>query len=293
MSKNFQFESEINSNSIESNFDDFYSIFAKIFANSSNNAYHDNIEEEDKNRFYNKESTNTKENSVNGTNAHCSILPVLFMVSKEESIDLIGKKRGRKTPEDEDEIENENKINNRKKKHDKYDIDNILTKIQVNYMTFIINFVNYILDFLNHNKNERFKQIDYKIKQKLNQKVFNNLKLKKLQDIVCLKISPKNKKIINQDTDFNKNLYINLKKIPIINKILEENYLKFFRNIYYKSEKTISLKPYGIDTNITLSDNIKTFNDKINFKDKDYIEAIQKCVNNNYFEKKIVFDLKK
>ena len=161
-------------------------------------------------------------------------------------------------------------------------------------MTFIIDFINFILDFLNHNKNERFKQIDYEIKQNVNQTFFNFLKSQKLSDIVCLKISQKNKKIIAQDTDYNTNLYNSLKSIPLLNNILNQNYLTFFQNTYYRSEKTISLKPYGIDEiNITLSDNIKMFNDKINCEDKDYIDAIQKCVKNKYFEEKLIFHVHK
>ena len=264
--------------------ENFTSIFQQVFPNTSNNGIKENIEEEDKNRFFHNESTKTKEST---TTSFVNIIPFHFVVSKNESEDFIRKKRGRKAVENEDENENENQP---KKNHNKFDTDNILTKIQVNYITFIVLFLNCILDFFNYDKNERFKQIDYKVKQVVNQNHFNDLKSKKLHEIICMKISPKNKKIVAQDAEYNKNLYIKLQSNPIINRILNENYLYFFQNIYYKSEKIINLKHYGSETNITLSNKIVMFNDKIkSFKDKDYIAAVQKCIKDNYFEKKVVF----
>lgn len=264
--------------------ENFSSIFQKVFSNTSNNGIKENIEEEDKNRFFLNEFTKTKEST---TTSFVNIIPFLFVVSKDESEDFIRKKRGRKAVENEDENENENQP---KKNHNKFDTDNILTKIQVNYITFIVLFLNFILDFFNYDKSERFKQIDYKVKQVVNQNHFNDLKSKKLHEIICMKISPKNKKIVTQDAEYNKNLYIKLQSNPIINRILSQNYLYFFQNIYYKSEKIINLKHYGCDANITLSNKIVMFNDKIkSFKDKDYIAAVQKCVKDNYFEKKVVF----
>ena len=264
--------------------ENFTSIFQQVFPNTSNNGIKENIEEEDKNRFFLNEFTKTKEST---TTFFVNIIPFLFVVSKNLSEDFIRKKRGRKAVENEDENENENQP---KKNHNKFDTDNILTKIQVNYITFIVLFLNFILDFFNYDKSERFKQIDYKVKQVVNRNHFNDLKSKKLHEIICMKISPKNKKILTQDAEYNKNLYIKLQSNPIINRILNENYLYFFQNIYYKSEKIINLKHYGCDANITLSNKIVMFNDKIkSFKDKDYIAAVQKCVKDNYFEKKVVF----
>ena len=192
----------VSSNNCESDSEDFISTFSKVFSSSSNNNYQDNIEEEDKSRFYNKENSNT--NTSTGSVSNVNLIPIIFNVSKEESVDLIGKKRGRKTPENENDNKDNNNINNGKKKHGKFDIDNILTKIQVYYINFIVNFINEILDFFEHDKNERFKLIDYKLKQKVNQKNFVALKSKKLSDILCMGISPKNKKI---ECNYNQNLY--------------------------------------------------------------------------------------
>ena len=169
--------------------ENFTSIFQQVFLNTSTNGIKENIEEEDKNRFFLNEFTKTKEST---TTSFVNIIPFLFVVSKNESEDFIRKKRGRKAVENEDENENENQP---KKNHNKFDTDNILTKIQVNYITFIVLFLNFILDFFNYDKSERFKQIDYKVKQVVNQNHFNDLKSKKLHEIICMKISPKNKKI--------------------------------------------------------------------------------------------------
>ena len=61
--------------------------------------------------------------------------------------------------------------------------------------------------------------------------------------------------------DHNKNLYENLKKIakekpiyqPLLN-FLEEDYLFYFQNVYYKNERTINLQKYGIDAILPLSE---------------------------------------
>lgn len=289
-----------NTESIEKKEEDFPSAFTKVFSNNLDKNLEENNEKEvDQKRYFNNDSPQTKENTNTNISTdsagNINLTPIFFNVkreeSKEESANLIGHKRGRKKPENENDINDNGIINNGKKKHDKYDIDNILTKIQVSYINFIIIFINIILDFIDHDKNERFKHIDYKLKQKVNQKDFVKIKSKKLYEIVCMKISPKNKNI---DKDYNKNLYLKLKSNSLINNIFNENYIKFFRNVFYKSEKTISLKPYGNNDNITLSNNIKMFVDKLkSFKDKDYIESIKKCVEDNYFEKKIIFNLNK
>ena len=83
--------------------ENFTSIFQQVFLNTSNNGIKENIEEEDKNRFFHNESTKTKEST---TTSFVNIIPFLFVVSKNESEDFIRKKRGRKAVENEDENEN-------------------------------------------------------------------------------------------------------------------------------------------------------------------------------------------
>ena len=151
-----------------------------------------------------------------------------------------------------------NKINREKKplfkkvgkrNHDKYDIDNIITVVQNHYINFIVMFVNYFLE--EQGINEKFIKISYEEKRKVNKENFEILKKKCLYEILQMKISPKNKL---SPEDNNKNLYNKVKNLPIIKDILNLNYLYFFQNVYYKSERNIILNIDGMDKPFKLSD---------------------------------------
>ena len=121
--------------------ENFTAPFQEVFSNTSNNAIKENPEEEeDKKRYYLNEYTKTRESTT--TSFVNTIIPLFFVVSIA-SEDFTRKKRGRKSAENEDENENENNIQP-KKNHDRFDTDNILTKIQVNYFTFIVLFLLYL-----------------------------------------------------------------------------------------------------------------------------------------------------
>ena len=77
-------------------------------------------------------------------------------------------------------------------------------------------------------------------------------------------------------------MYKKLEKNEIIKNFLNENYLKLFRNIYYKNERNLNLKEYGKDVVITLSNEIKMYHD-IEINDKDYINSLNKYVKKMYF----------
>ena len=72
--------------------------------------------------------------------------------------------------------------------------------------------------------------------------------------------------------------------------MFNENYLIFFKNIYYKSEKSINLKKYGLENEIILPNDIKMFNDLLldnideNIDNEKYIGNIYLCAAQNYFE---------
>ena len=174
--------------------------------------------------------------------------------------------------------------------HDKHTIDNVLRKIQVNYITFLISFINEILKNLNYN--ERFLKLDYSIKKNINKYFFESLKTKNIGEIICSKISDKYKKVKKN----NRNIFEKIKekknkeKKVIIN-ILSENYLDFFWKIYYKSSKLINLKEYGLDKEITLSDKVIMYKDLLKKNEEldpneNYNNNINNCVNNNFIIKK-------
>ena len=101
----------------------------------------------------------------------------------------------------------------------------------------------------------------------------------------------------NSGENCNAKLYERIKDIPVIKNILNENYLTFFRSVYYPSGRKINLKKYTDDNSdliITLPMKIEKFMDKVNtFKDQDYAEAYKKCVEELYFQKVAKFNPKK
>lgn len=192
--------------------------------------------------------------------------------SLNESTLLTKKRRGRQTS------------NKNGKAHDKNSTDNLLRKIQVHYMTFIICFINEILNQLNYQ--QTFLKLDYEYKKNVSKKFSDLLKNKNLSDIICNKISNKYKK---EDINKNKIIYEQIKDDLIFKNLFKENYLEFFKNIYYKSVNKINLKKYGLNKEIILPKNkVKMFKDLIEEKteeDEDYIKNLHLCVAQNYLPK--------
>ena len=168
------------------------------------------------------------------------------------------------------------------KSHDKYFPDNLLRKIQVHYLSFVIDFLNEILSFLKYDK--RFLKLGYDYKKDITKKNLEYLKNQKIIDVVCSPISKKYKKVEYSNTT----VYENIKDNKVLNKILSENYLTLFEKIYYKSNKIINLKDYGLDQNIALSKKVKMFDDLLKGKDNeaddncDYNKCLKECVKQNY-----------
>ena len=166
--------------------------------------------------------------------------------------------------------------------HDKFSTDNLLRKIQVHYLTFIVNFINIILKKLNYE--QRFFKLDYELKKNVNKKNFDSLKNKTIGEILCNKISIKYKK---QNVNANFEIYDQIKDNEILKKILSENYIKLFKKIYYKSNKIINLREYGINEQIILTKPVKMFKDLLNDnealdKNKEYQKNIIECAIQNY-----------
>ena len=210
---------------------------------------------------------------------------VMISQNKSNSEKLLEKKRKSSHLEEN----NSEKIEKIKKKQRKFEKDNILIKIQVHYITFITKFLNSILETLHYDEKLRFKQIQYSFKKDIRPKNFESLKSKQIYEIITNKISSKNK---NNDENFNKNLYEKIKNDEFIKNILHENYLKLFRNIYFKSERKIDLKNYGLDVIINLSDEIKMYKD-IEYTDKQYINILDNYVKKNYFSCNKIFKISK
>lgn len=200
-------------------------------------------------------------------------LKKLYYIEENEKRITINKKRGRGR---------KGALIQSKKIHDKYSNDNLLRKIQIHYINFIVDFVNDILENLKYE--HRFFRLKYKMKKNVNNDNIKLLKQQSIGELLCNKISLKYRK---KDENSNKKVYEIIKQDSILNKILSENYLKLFKKIYYKSNKTINLKEYGLDKNIVFSKNVKMFKDLLKNnqsfdKDKEYIKNINECVSQNY-----------
>ena len=201
-------------------------------------------------------------------------LEILPTKENEINNNILGKKRGRKPLKGIQQKKN----NVKKKPPRKYDSDNIIIKNQAHYMNFIPEYNNCILKGFGIKR--KFKKIDYFFKKNPKFENFEELKGKTLGDILQLRISGKYKKT---NKNHNKNLYDEIKDLPVIKNILKENYMIFFKEVYYKSERKINLKKYGSDKILTLSEDIKTFQDKVNsFKDQKYAEIYKTIINQIY-----------
>jgi len=162
--------------------------------------------------------------------------------------------------------------------HDKNSSDNLLRKIQVHYLSFIISYSNDILKSLNYKK--KFLKLNYKFKSNINKNFVDSLKKKNIGDIISTEISVKYK---NKDKNINKELYEKIKDNDVLNKIFEDNYLKLFRQVYYKSRKKINLKEYGMNKDIILSKNVKMVDDLLkNINDLDENKKIKESIIKNF-----------
>ena len=218
----------------------------------------------------NKDLSSSSSSSSNFSKKKC--YKHLFTIFSEQQ-ELLKKKRkihlkrGRK----------ENKENNKNKRtHSASDDDNILRKIQVHFLSFIVNYVNDVIRTIIEDKNAPlFKNLDYKIKKRVNHKFIEELKKKNISEILQFEISPKIKKY---DKKANKEIYLKICKIcPYMTEFLQQNYLTLFKEYYYNKNKTFEVNGKMIQ----LSEKTKVFNDLI-LKNSQHKEKL-KYVAINYF----------
>ena len=218
----------------------------------------------------------TSPNSL--TKSSKSLNNKFIVVNKEEKTQIaIGKK-----------IKREKKIFEEERR--KYDPDNILLKVEVNFSNFIVAFLNFMVLKFSKNKGDKFVKISPKFKKNLTEENFAKNIDKTLAEIISQDIS---KKFKNYKSDHNKILCEKIQKDEKMKKILAQNYLKLFQEVYYPSNRKINLKSlFDIDEVIYLPENITMFKDK--FKPNPlftafYIKKIQNIVNEKYFGGKLKF----
>ena len=172
--------------------------------------------------------------------------------------------------------------------HDKYKKDNVLRKVKIHSINFILKFVNFLLEIFGFEE-IRFRDISYIFKKDVKTNAILSLKKMTIKEIICQKLSTKFKLEINKD---NTNIFESNKDNPIIKKIFEKKYLEIFKEVYCSKEKKINLKDYdsNIDRIIIIPERIKIFKDllKNNINDYRYLKKLEKCVNNNFLINTII-----
>ena len=163
----------------------------------------------------------------------------------------------------------------KRKIHSKTDDDNVLIKIQVHFLTFLINITNDLIEpyFQAKKKNIFFRQINYDDKKTITLEHISQLKRSSIKDILQMKISPKCR---NYGEDYNKKNYNyilekinNDKDLEWINNFFNLNYLELFEK-YYKRNNF-----YFQDKKINFSKKTKTFYNLLEKNKND--QEIQEC----------------
>ena len=157
------------------------------------------------------------------------------------------------------------KISN--KIHKKAAFDNLQRKIQVSFISFIINFSNDVLNFYYCEKKNKkyFKDISHNIKKEINFKSCDKFKKSTIKDVLQLDISSKYKKYKNSypetinDNQELLNEIFNESESEWLNKYFNMKYIELFKYYYNKAKHFKSIKLDG--KIITLSSKTKTFYD--------------------------------
>jgi hypothetical protein len=234
-----------------------------------------------KNEFDEDDSTEiyfTKNGKIDLQSTDCSTKLFSLTESKDENSKsyfktILHKKRGRKK-------EQEGKAKKNKKCHSSDDFDNIQRKIQVSFISFLINLANDLLKNIFGQKTKfHFKDIDYELKKIVNHKYIELLKKSKYSDIMKMRISPKNKKFgkyENKDT---------LTKVcnysPFLKNFFNNNYLYIFQKYYctiINNKNKIDLDGFKI----ILSPKTKTLYNLL-IKNESYKEKFNNVVKDVYF----------
>ena len=214
---------------------------------------------------------------------------VLFKTKKH-------KKRGRK--------KSQNIFGNfkqtKRKIHCKTDDDNVRIKIQVHFLTFVINITNDVIDsYFQAKKNGiYFRQINYFDKKNITLSHISRLKDCSIKDILQkIKITPKCRK---QGEDYNKNIcdhYLKLiegdESLNWINDFFNMNYLDLFERYYYTYEKKSDFVIRG--RKINYSTKTKPFYDLLEKNRNDEIiqECFKKIISEQYLYRPKIFSISK
>ena len=209
--------------------------------------------------------------------------------AQEKKIFII-KKRGRRGRTSKaNEVNNDSSNGKNYYIHTKNKVDNILTKIQVSYINFLINLINLILESINR-KDLKFLYLNAKFKQNNSKTKRKELLEKTIGEIISTEISAKYSTL---EKDRNLKVYEIIKNdnsLGEIMNIFNKNFLFFFENIYYHSIRNFNLKDYGLmDLKIELPKQFELFENLLMKNKKDckfeiYKSKMEQCAKKHFLE---------
>ena len=184
------------------------------------------------------------------------------------------------------------------KKHKRSDSDNILTKIQVHFINFLIDLANEALnveldskflvnlgnnppDFKFNSNPDYFRYINYKYKKKIDYNYMTNIFQSPIKNIIIQNISKKYKTLKNFP-NYNKQLYdLITEKSNWFKEFLDTKFIDVFNRYYYNNEKPLD-KIYFKGKKITISKKTQSFYYLL--KNNDLAELIINSVKNVYLD---------
>ena len=204
----------------------------------------------------------TKEDEVTKTKPN-------FITKKKEKKDF-KKKRGREKKKDIERIE-----------HDSNSYDNIITKIQVHFLNFLISFLNDAIDSIfEKNKNIHFVKFNYAEKSNRKNEYLAKMKSSTIKDLLLnIDISLKYKKF---EKNINKKLVEKLDQFPFFQQVFKMNFLKLFY-YYYNNKQPFDQKLLIFDQEIILSEKTKSFYNLLD-KNQELEENIMNVIEFEYLK---------
>jgi len=165
--------------------------------------------------------------------------------------------------------------------HDSNSYDNIITKIQVHFLNFLISFLNDAIDSIfEKNKNIHFVKFNYA--EKSNRKNENLAKMKSstIKELLLnIDISLKYKKF---EKNINKKLVEKLDQFPFFQQVFKMNFLKLFY-YYYNNKQPFEQKLLIFDQEIILSEKTKSFYNLLD-KNQELEENIMNVIEFEYLK---------
>ena len=212
-------------------------------------------------------------NTFQNTNSFSSDNNVINRNERNLFITRINKKRGRIV-----------KKNLPEKEHGKYDFDNVLTKIQVHFINFLINLANDAINTQFNSKyyiTHKFKQINYKEKKNIRHNYIMDCFKKPIKNIIQLDITTKYK---NFDSKYNKELYTQLTaQSGWLKDFLDLKFIDVFSDYYYNLGK--ELKSFNFkDKKVNISKSTKSFKYLLE-KEVNLVQEIISIVKDVYLSK--------